>query len=330
MKNDFKPMISIIVPVFKVEEYIEECVDSILEQSYGNFELILVDDGSPDNCGKICDDYIEKDNRVKVIHKTNGGLSDARNKGIDSAIGDYITFIDSDDYIHKDYLKLLFDTINRYNADIVQVGHTSIENNLSKNGNDRRKKPFLEKIFNRKEALSDYLLYKTIYANSWGKLYKTSLFKNVRFPLNRLTEDEYTTYRVIINANKIVCLSNSLYFYRKREGSIVRTYNERRFDVCNELAGQLKTNLEEANIYNESEVNYKIMRVQLKIYNDFVQGGSYSEYKLQLDEIQNRIKKYHINFSEWEKKYILIILMLRIAPPIYRFIVGRHRKSYTN
>ena len=115
-----KPLLSIIVPVYNVEKYIERCIKSILNQSFTNFELILVDDGSPDNCGKICDEYKKKDSRIKVIHKKNGGLSDARNAGLNIATGKYIGFVDSDDIIHPQMYEKLFNCINKYNSDIVQ------------------------------------------------------------------------------------------------------------------------------------------------------------------------------------------------------------------
>ena len=121
-----KKLISIVLPIYNVENYIEKCMESVLNQTYKNIEIILVDDGSPDNCPIICDQYVKEDNRVKVVHKENGGLSDARNAGIKVANGDYITFIDSDDYVDKDYVEFLYNTIEETDADIAIGGHRVI------------------------------------------------------------------------------------------------------------------------------------------------------------------------------------------------------------
>ena len=122
-------LISVVVPIYNVENYIKKCVDSILSQTYKNLEIILVDDGSPDNCPQICDEYAQKDNRIKVIHKENGGLSDARNAGIDISKGKFITFIDSDDYIEKDYVEVLYNSIKENASDMAIGSHKAIYDN---------------------------------------------------------------------------------------------------------------------------------------------------------------------------------------------------------
>lgn len=176
MKELEQPLISIIVPVYKVEKYLKRCVDSILTQTYQNMEIILVDDGSPDNCGAICDRYKKTDNRVVVIHKRNGGLSDARNTAIPLAKGEYISFIDSDDWISSYYVEHLYEAVAKCDADI---GISWFENIFE--GKALQSKPE-EPLSNYECLTAEECLKKLLYQNgvevcAWGKLYKTALIK---------------------------------------------------------------------------------------------------------------------------------------------------------
>lgn len=213
-------IISVIVPIFKVEQYLPRCIESIINQTYKKLEIILVNDGSPDNCGAICDNYALKDARIRVIHKNNGGLSDARNAGIDIAQGNYITFIDSDDWIHPKYIEFLYNTLKKNNADISVCNFlaTSSENVYS----DKLSEDI--KVFNNFQALeqlTDKLYVQMVIA--CGKLFKRELFNNIRFPLKRIHEDEFTTYKLLYEANKIVYTNNQLYYYWQRENSITKS-----------------------------------------------------------------------------------------------------------
>lgn len=210
--------LSVIVPVYKVEPYIHKCVDSILNQTYTNLEVILVDDGSPDNCGKICDEYAEKDSRVKVIHKKNGGLSDARNAGIDIAAGDIIGFIDSDDYIEPYMYQEMIDYMQLNNLDIVCADTNQVKENKIK-----YKPRYKEnKIWEKNEALYE-ILNGSLDNSAVNKIYKRRVISNIRFPKGRVYEDVATTYQFIYNADKIGYLSKPYYYYIKRSGSIVAT-----------------------------------------------------------------------------------------------------------
>ena len=210
--------LSVIVPVYKVEPYIHKCVDSILNQTYTNLEVILVDDGSPDNCGKICDEYAEKDSRVKVIHKKNGGLSDARNAGIDIAAGDIIGFIDSDDYIEPYMYQEMIDYMQLNNLDIVCADTNQVKENKIK-----YKPRYKEnKIWKKNEALYE-ILNGSLDKSAVNKIYKRRVINNIRFPKGRVYEDVATTYQFIYNADKIGYLSKPYYYYIKRSGSIVAT-----------------------------------------------------------------------------------------------------------
>lgn len=211
LKN--KPLISIIVPVYKVENFIHTCIESVLNQTYSNWELILVNDGSPDNCPQICDDYAAKDQRIKVIHKENGGLSSARNVGLDNMTGEYVTFLDSDDFFHPEYLESLLDLSIQHSADIVQCDFIrGVEKAFP--------------IINTKEEIKivdNYDIFLKGYAKIivWGKLYKAYLFDNIRMPLGKINEDDFTTWKCYFNSTQIVVTNISLYYYTDNNKSIM-------------------------------------------------------------------------------------------------------------
>ena len=221
------PLISVIVPVYKVERYIHRCVDSILSQTYQNLEIILVNDGSPDKCGQICEEYAQKDSRVIVIHRDNGGLSAARNSGIEACHGDYIGFVDSDDYIHPEMYEQLYKDICKHktlmafcHTDVIRNG-TSDKNYYGK-GSEKKTKSY---VMHR--ALSE-----SIWWAAWPKLYHKSLFDSIRFPEGRTNEDLAVMMYIYDRCDYIAINYNKLYFYCIREGSITTTsLNSSKFDI---------------------------------------------------------------------------------------------------
>ena len=216
--------LSIIVPIYKVEKQLEQCIKSILNQSFTNFELILVDDGSPDMCGHICDEYEKKDSRIKVIHKKNGGLSDARNAGLDIALGKYIGFVDSDDIIHPQMYEKLYNCINKSNLDIVQCKFKrfkSIEE-ININISDSE---LNFKEYNSQDAIIDLIDNNKINVNAWNKLYKRELFQNERYPKGKIHEDEFLTYKLIYNSSKIGYIDEELYYYYENNNGIMNGSN---------------------------------------------------------------------------------------------------------
>jgi len=222
-------LITIVVPIFKVEKYLKRCIDSIIEQTYKNIEIILVDDGSPDKCGEIIDEYAKKDFRIKTIHKDNGGLSDARNAGIDVATGQYITFVDSDDYINDNYISLLYDAIVKEKSEI------SIGLHIVQYDTGTKKKKYTKQkneIVNSKEALYRILYDKGVDLSAWAKLYKIELFNNIRYPKGRLFEDSATTYKLIDKATKISLVNEYIYNYMIRNDSISNgKFNNKKMDL---------------------------------------------------------------------------------------------------
>ena len=224
--------ISVIVPIYKVEKYIDQCIQSILEQTFSDYEVILVDDGSPDNCGIICDEYAKKDKRVHVIHQKNGGISAARNAGLNSFFcnvdNKYVTFIDSDDWISAYYLEQLYTTAIMTDADIVSCDYSSkqlVENNGKTNSDNIR-------IFSGKNALIErYKGDAQIRVSSWGKLYRRNLLEGLNFPEGKIHEDQWFSTMAYYFANRTVFLNDKLYFYRLRNDSITGSeFSMKRFD----------------------------------------------------------------------------------------------------
>lgn len=221
--------ISIIVPVYNVEKYLENCIESILNQTFKDFELILVDDGSTDNSCKICDIYEKKDSRIKVIHKNNGGLSSARNAGLDIACGKYVGFIDSDDSIHPRMYEILYDLIKKYESDISCCNYKKIYDIFKDEYENVNSLEVIE--------MSNIEAIKNLYDKEIGvklviacnKLYRKNLFDKIRYKVGRLHEDEFMAHRILYNSKKITYVDNELYYYLQRDGSIMskKTYKRK-------------------------------------------------------------------------------------------------------
>ena len=213
------PLISIIVPIYKVEPYLRRCLDSIVNQTYTNLEIILVDDGSPDNCPQICDEYAAKDNRIVVIHKENGGLSDARNAGLDICRGEYVSFVDSDDWVADIYIEVMLKAIkdNMATMAITDFSRTSQTFSTSYSHYDISHVEILNHIEATKKLWSEHI---SAFTTVWGALYKTNLFKRIQFPKGRIHEDLYVSFQLLYTSNKTVFIDIPLYFYFYRDDSI--------------------------------------------------------------------------------------------------------------
>lgn len=218
--NRNKPLVSIVIPVYKVEQYLRNCLESVINQTYTNWELILVDDGSPDRCGEICDEYAAKDSRIKVIHKENGGQSSARNAALDlPPKGEFVTFLDSDDFWHPNYLKTLLFLQQEHNADLVQCGFVRGTESVFPSP----KKSVSIDVFDNHEVF----LREKANVIMCGKVYRTSQFDGIRMPVGLYNEDDWTAWKLYYRAKKIVVTNQSLYYYTINPNSTMGKLNKK-------------------------------------------------------------------------------------------------------
>ena len=219
-ENNMKKLVTVIVPIYNVENYLKKCVNSIINQTYENIEIILIDDGSTDGSGTICDEYLAKDNRIKVIHKKNEGLSKARNVGIEISNGDFITFIDSDDYFDTKFIENMLKIAVESKADLIISGLKDV---FEKQKNIYADESDYYTILSKEETYRKVLLQEEIDVSANAKLYQKEIFKNIRYPVGELYEDIKIIDKIIENANKIVYTKYKGYFYLQRNGSIMHS-----------------------------------------------------------------------------------------------------------
>ena len=302
--------VSIIVPIYNVENYLERCIISIINQTYTNLEIILVDDGSTDNCPNICEKYKKQDNRITVIHKKNGGLSDARNKGIDIASGKYIYFIDSDDYMHLNTIEFLLNSVKETDADISCCSYLLFYDNQKLTVSTKNEK---YKCFDSETALKNLLYQKGCTNSAWGKLYKTVLFDDIRFPVGQICEDLPVIYRLFHKANKVCISSAQFYYYYQRVNSIINTsFKLSRMSGLNfakeetEFIRNTHPKLFKAAINREFiEAVYILSKIEL---ND--------KYKNEINELKQVLKQDRITviFDKESKNKIRIVALLSVLP----------------
>ena len=308
--------ISIIVPVYKVENYIDKCIQSILAQTYTDFELILVDDGSPDNCPKICDNYALKDERIRVLHKTNGGLSDARNEGTKIANGEFVTYIDSDDYVSKEYLETLVYLLNKYDADIAVTGiNVFDEGGIPKLSSSKR-----IYVYSGTEALNKMLYQDTLDTSACAILLPIEIAKRYPFPYKKYHEDEFTTYKYYSNVNKVVVTTEELYFYLQRKGSIMHVFGQASLDELDAADNLL--------LYCKTNYPNLIKAAESKKFSDYCQVLLSNEnLKNDYLDIYNRITSY-LNDKKFQllldrncrKKNRIAAMLLLFGVPVLNFV----------
>ena len=300
-----KELISIIVPVYNVEKYLKKCVDSIVNQTYKNLEIILVDDGATDNSGKICDELVELDNRIKVYHKKNGGLSDARNYGVERATGDYIGFVDSDDYIDAEMYERLYEAIKKENVDVAECNLKIVYPEKTDLFTDQK----YYQICNKQEYLEEYLKIEKIFGSACVRLTKADIARKLKFPVGKLYEDTYYAYDLIGIVDKYVIVDNPYYNYLMRENSITNAkFNPRIFDLI-EIVEKFHIN-----VYK----NYPSL-----IEEDFKNN---SFYKQIIDYFKEEYTKLLRN------KYItrnrkLSILLIKFSINLYRKVLLRYKNT---
>ena len=306
-------LISVIIPVYNVEKYIRFCLDSVINQTYKNLEIIIVDDGTKDSSGEIAEEYARKDSRIKVVHKENGGLSDARNVGLDIATGKYIAFLDSDDVISLDFYEYLYGLIKKNDYDIAEceflrISSDEIENVQKildeKNSNEN----IVVKEESSEEALSDfYGRYLNPYVNKvvvWNKIYKKEIYDGIRYPVGRFHEDEFTTFKILNKINKMVTSTKKLHGYMQTSNSIMRR------DIKQK---QIEDNLEAyeaaVNFFNNNKfIQVKCMRRYLEncleLYMKVERGSEDTSLKNEKYEwIYETFKKHYVQYIDEIEKY---------------------------
>lgn len=222
-------LISVIVPVYKVEEYLDKCVQSIVDQTYRDLEIILVDDGSPDRCGELCDAWAARDERIKVIHKENGGLSDARNAGMAVATGKYMGFVDSDDHIAPDMYRLLLERMTADGSDIAACGVEMVFEDGTPRRMLTREGCF---VLDRTEAMQELIGENLLKQPVWYKLYRTELIRDIPFAVGKCHEDVFWSWQAIARAERVSIFDTPCYYYLQRSGSIMgQQFSEKRLDI---------------------------------------------------------------------------------------------------
>jgi glycosyltransferase involved in cell wall biosynthesis len=294
-------LISIIVPVYNVDKYLRKCVDSIISQTYKNLEIILVDDGSPDSSPMICDEYASKDKRVRAVHRENGGLSAARNTGIDISSGDYILFVDSDDYIDSNLVEYLLKNIINNDSDIATVSFKLFYDNAE----TKRKDAYLfqkTQVINMApiDTLIDSLYEHSSTFHAWGKLYKRELFDNIRYPEGRLFEDTGTTYKLILKSKKISISTAKKYHYLTRQGSILHSgFSPKLMDSIN--FGQDILHITESGQCTMANMAAKtyIFMLAISMFDTLISDDNYKKYKSETDECLQiiRMQKWKVAFN---------------------------------
>lgn len=294
-----KDLISVIIPVYNVENYVEKCIQSVLNQTYQKIEIILVNDGSKDGSEEICLKYAKKDKRIVYVKQKNGGLSAARNKGIEVAKGSYYVFIDSDDYVNIHFIEELYRVILETGASISVCDFEKVDDKAS---NDIRsyENGTVRVYENRGKMLNLYNEYSAITTVAWNKMYSKNIFKDIKYPKGKLHEDEFVIYDILNNADKIAYTNCAYYYYLQRSGSITGNYKLSRTDVLEALRDRMKKFKEshDEELYGKTLYNYYYQLV----YHCSMIKKSGIEANEKLDEIEELINKYKDEF--YKNQYI--------------------------
>lgn len=287
--------ISVVVPIYKVEKYLNRCVDTIVNQTYKNLEIILVDDGSPDKCGMIAEEYAKLDSRVKVAHKKNGGLSDARNRGMEHVTGDYILFVDSDDWLEKNMIEKMVKISLKFKVDVVQSAFYYAYEDYLLFDNRFYKKDDPPIVLDNESLMTELVINERVKNFAWGKLYKTDIIRDIPFEKGVLFEDVFWAHKVMHRVNKYVILHQPLCYYFQRSDSIVSTYTPRNLDIIKGLKERQRF-IEQYYDELSLEANKVLLKTMLIHYNLLIvnrkkdKGGLYKK-ELQMD-IKNNYQKF--------------------------------------
>lgn len=324
-KEEDSPCISVIVPVYNVEKYLNKCIDSILSQKLSNYELLLIDDGSTDSSSEICKTFALQDHRIKYFRKENGGLSDARNFGIERAVAKYIVFIDSDDYIDSDYLVSLYTAIVNNDADVAMCGFKFVNDKY-----DLIDRVSVSDFEEDKKVISGKNLLRNVFKKNghvfvvvWNKIYKRKLFDTVKFEKGRLYEDEYINFKLFWNVQKIALVDKQNYNYVQRNGSIKNSKISKKkiidiFEIYQRRMEFYK--LKDDNLYHLANVAYR--KLLLRIYYDFIHTFPSLKKSVQIKYRKlKKIDSYAIKIDFWMLQDWLAYVSLPLAACLRKIII---------
>ena len=312
---NINPLVSIIVPVYKVENELSRCIESLLNQTYSNLEIILVDDGSPDACPAICDEYAKKDNRVLVIHKENGGLSDARNAGLKEAHGEWLMFVDSDDYIETDAVEQFISSLSLQNFDSNIDIVVGVAREISLNGKisyQRHTNLEANGVYDSKEYIIRSIKRKELFAPAWLNLYRTEFWHKFKhsYKVGIYYEDLDTVLKIFLSVNKILYIDYPFYNYIKREGSITVSGNyEKRLASAREVLNDIFECIQ--------AVQAKKLRKSLNRYFSNVYLAVIGNLKLLEQCYPSNCSWHFLFFNAFDLKDLLKILILGVSQKLY-------------
>lgn len=315
-------LISIIVPVYNVEDYLRRCLSSIINQTYLNIEIIVINDGSTDGSLKICEEFIKLDSRMRLYTKKNGGLSSARNFGLEKVLGEYIIFVDSDDYVTKDYVSNLYIAISNKNSDIAVSRFVEInEDQKIALKNDTHTLNI--EYYNNTEGLKQLFLQKKFDNNAWGKIYKKFLFNNMQYPEGKLFEDIAITYKLFGKASKISYINVKDYYYVQRKNSIMNAkFNEKKLD----LLPIVDDMFDDISNQNPELINYVGCRSFSSLINLWRNIPDDSEYRNIVWKKALNYRKYPLVNLHSKMKYKLGSALAFLSPQIVKLIIQNNSK----
>ena len=310
-------LISVIVPVYKVESYLDRCVASIVNQTYSNLEIILVDDGSPDRCGAMCDAWAEKDPRIKVIHKENGGLSDARNAGMAAATGEYIAFVDSDDWVDALMYQCLYEAMTTTGSDIASCGARRVW----LDGRSAQELLSLNRdcVLEQNDSMEALITEKGLVQTVWNKLYRRNVTDGILFPVGLIHEDEFWTWQVVARAKRVVTIKESYYNYLQRDSSIMGAgYSEKSLLVVKaktERQKYLEKSMPSLTDMGRTDLVFTCMHLGIQVVKTLCMKEAAQHMKhLKRTIMSYPISNKHLCTLSWKRRLHLRMLRLFFVP----------------
>lgn len=313
-----QPLISVIIPVYNVSKYLHSCLNSVINQSYHNLEIILIDDGSTDDSGKIADEYAKKEPRIRVIHQKNAGLSAARNTGLNVMKGEYVTFIDSDDYVSSDYVEYLYSLIVKSNYS-VKLSLCSLMNHYEKTGKEINCGNGSEKIISGKKCIQMMCYQNLVDTCAYAKLGKKELYDTVRFPEGKLFEDIATSYQLFLQCNQVACGFNPKYYYNIRSNSIVTSgFNSKKLELL-EMTDQMAQEVTKHYPDLKSAVLRRQVYARFSTLNQSLHTNDVRAIQTKLIRYIKDNKRSVLDDPNTPKRDRMAYMLLGLGLPVYRF-----------